>query len=267
MADLSARLGQKDPVVSEGLLDGKLDILTSLEKNGSIEESTGTGATREEAVVDALQRSAMQHTLRQYASSMKNPMLVVGANNWLRGKVPFFLLQQYDLHLLFYPNSTPCWVVGVAALSRVRTDEKPKFFFGVHHNVADAMEIALSRCLETCRPTDTTLGDLEQVVEPSDSSEKPKIMRLNMWWTHWIYRCPKISLKDMLHLEAYPATMDAWRDYYRDGQIPISIIGLNHELLPASLRYLVLLRMESRTQSASRNVAGIGTWATFRDGI
>ena len=85
-------------------------------------------------------------------------MLIVGANNWLRTRVPFFLLQQYDLHLLFYPNSMPSWVVGIAAFSRVKVDEKPIFAFGSASQIGNAMDLAVFKILELCRPDDLRIG-------------------------------------------------------------------------------------------------------------
>jgi len=31
------------------------------------------------------------------------------------------------------------------------------------------------------------------------------VPKWNEWFQNWIYRCPKISLKDVLHLEPYSA--------------------------------------------------------------
>ena len=226
----------------------------------------GAGATHEDAVMNGLTGLAQARTLRKYVNTMKSPMLVVGSNNWVRGRVPFFLLQQYDLHLLFYPNSTPSWVVGVCALSRIKTDEPPIFVFGCDANVLGALDSALGKVLERCRPSDWKAAEDGEVASVGDEEiskkESLKNTRLGMWWTHWIYRCPKISLKDVLHLEAYPKGIEHWRNYFTDGQEKLSVVSLNNELLPERLRFLV--KVSSPVVSTStRNVNGIGTWKTF----
>ncbi len=57
-------------------------------------EGMGAGANYDEAVLNAMTAMAKARTIRKYTSAMKNPMLVVGSNNWVRGRVPFFLFVQ-----------------------------------------------------------------------------------------------------------------------------------------------------------------------------
>lgn len=231
-----------------------------LDKSGL--DISGAGGTREEAVLSALYQLARVRTLRRYAVSGKNPMLIVGANNWIRTRVPFFLLQQYDLHLLFYPNSMPAWVVGIAAFSRTRTEGKPVFVFGSDGTIEGALQMAIGRILEACHPNDDFSGTVE---DTRDARELGHASKLNLWWTHWIYRCPKISLKDVLHLENYPKTLDHWRDFLRDGEEPVGILDMNTSYFPLGIRHLVKLNIQGEAAKTTRNINGIGTWATFQD--
>ena len=265
--EISHRLETGDAVPVEALQTGDVEVRNAREgrEKRTAYETLGAGATREEAILHGLFELAKQRTLKQYSSSVKNPMLIVGANNWLRMKVPFFLLQQFDLHLLFYPNSSQAWVVGLAAFSRMSVEEKPVFVFEAHAEVGKAVEGAIYRLLETVRSQDF---DGESWNEKQSKQTSARASKLNMWWTHWIYRCPKISLKDVLHLEAYPKTVETWRDYYRDGQDKVSILAINHSLLPSTIRHLVRLEMASNEKASNvRNINGIATWSDFRDGL
>lgn len=264
MNDLVHRQSEGETFVAEDLRSGKGEILHRIPFASGMPDCLGAGESREEAILNAMYTFSRARTLRKYATTAKNPMLIVGEVNWLRTKVPFFLLQQYDLHLLFYPNSTPSWVVGVVALSRVKADAAPIFVFGCNSDVNLALDEALLRMVEHCRPAD---WQSEEEAELSEV-ESQKNVRLNMWWTHWIYRCPKISLKDVLHLEAYPRTLEVWRSYFADGQESLSITPINSPLLPNKIRYLVKLNIpEVKSASNVRNVNGIGTWSSFRDSL
>ncbi len=229
-------------------------------------EAMGAGANLEDATMNAFLALAKARTIRKYTGAMKNPMLIVGTNNWVRGRVPFFLLQQYDLHLLFYPNSTPSWVVGVAAMSRLRTDEPPVFVFGADTDILKALDSALLKMLEHCPPADWAPEEQSELSRDDEKSVRSnRVSKLGLWWTHWIYRCPKISLKDVLHLEAYKASVEGWKDYFTDGQEKLSILSLNQPIYPGNMRSLVKIHSLEQAASPSRNINGIGTWASFRD--
>jgi hypothetical protein len=222
-------------------------------------DSIGVGQDRSEATLNALVSLTLKQTLQRYAANAKNPMLVVGANTWLRERIPFFVLQRYDVHLLFYPTSTPCWVIGAAAFSRLRSDEKPLFVFSADTSVLGALERTLGRLLESIPPS------LEEGADPAEASRGSK---LNLWWTHWIYRCPKISLSDVLHLEPYTRTLEPWLGYLQDGQPVVRVTPLNTHTLPASLRTVVRITTADVSPPTNvRSLHGIGTWAHFRDAL
>lgn len=264
LTDMKLRASGEESFAAETLQTGESRVLGVDAIRRLNADSIGIGATRDEATLDALYGLAKARTLGKYAASMKNPMLIVGANNWIRGKVPFFLLQQYDLHLLFYPNAMPAWVVGLAAFSRQKSTEPPVFVFGASNEIGTALDQAIHKVLEVCRPADLALE--EDTMRPAPDPEKAgNTMKLNMWWTHWIYRCPKISLRDVLHLEPYKRELGPWREFFKDGEPSVSMLGLNHDCLPIGLKHVVKLEMPAQTFSNVRNVNGIGTWAAFRD--
>ncbi len=224
-------------------------------------EGLGCGGTQEEALVSAMHEIAKKRVLQRYAASMKTPLLVVGANSWLRDHVPFFLLQRYDLHLLFYPNSTPSWVVGVAALSRTRVDEKPLFTFGSSSDPKKAFAEALGKLLIETKPWEEEDKNNLTLFKQQEVTDK-KTLQLNRWWNHWIYRCSKISLRDVLHLESYPNTKEHWKEFFRDGEPEVKIQSLNNPLMPSTLRHVVSARIAEIPVNRGK-VRGIGSWATF----
>jgi hypothetical protein len=262
LADLPGRMDRGETLASEVLQTGNVELITKMQIRHSSFEGMGIGGSRDEATLDGLIHLARLRTLRKYSASMKNPMLVVGANNWIRTKVPFFLLQQYDLHLLFYPNSTQAWVVGMIALSRLNTSEKPVFVFSSDSDMGKAIDKLFFKLLETLRPAEDELFT-NRIHE--NTQQNPK---LSLWWTHWIYRCPKISLKDLLHLEPYARSLESWREYFRDGQDLVSVVAVNSEYFPSQVRTLVKLQVASgENVQAARNINGIGIWRDFADAL
>lgn len=264
-ADLEGRLERGEVLPSEVLQTGNVELITKAQSRKAVVEGFGVGSTRNEAILDALNRLSLVRTLKKYANAMKSPMLIVGTNNWIRGKVPFFLLQQYDLHLLFYPNSTQSWVVGLAAVSRIRVDEKPVFVFAADATIGTAMQKLFCQLLIALRPGED--GAVMPTVSNEPSSNRSS--KLNMWWTHWLYRCPKIALKDVLHLDPYPRSLETWKEYFRDGQEPVQILSTNHPDLPSQLRTVVKLQVSTNevAQTKVRSIMGIGTWSDFSDAL
>lgn len=262
LSDLTTRLEKGDVLPAEVLQTGNVELISKTETRKSNLEAMGVGATKDDATLNALFQLSKTRTLKKYTMGMKNPMLVVGANNWIRTKVPFALLQQYDLHLLFYPNSTHAWVLGLAAFSRQSTSEKPLFVFSAHADINQAIDELFYRLMESLKLEDES-SLMNQPLTKSNGDN-----RLYLWWNNWIYRCSKISLKDVLHLEGYSTTLEAWRDYFRDGQDVVTIITMNHSLLPSNLRYVVKVSAALREQNENvRNIFGMGTWADFRDAL
>lgn len=263
-SDLPYRIKRGELIATEVLQTGEYELLGSSPEPQTVMGAVGAGKNREEATLNALIELAKATTLKRYSQSMKNPLLVVGANQFIREKAPFFLLQEYDLHLLFYPNSTQAWVMGMVAVSRVRTEEKPTFVFSAHSDIQEALNQLFYRVLEVLKPEEEVAGKM--TVKPP--THKLGSSKMNMWWIHWIYRCPKIALKEIQSLESYSRNLADWRAYYRDGQEPVSIWSVNTPHLPASIRTLVKVQSPLRDRVHQlRNVNGIGTWAHFQDAL
>lgn len=238
IATLSDFVSEKGEDVSTSVLNGALSAL-------------GAGATKEDATLNALHQLAKLKTLRQFSLENRYPMLIVGANSWLRQKVPFFLLQAYDLYPLFYPNSMPSWVVGLVAFSRIRTDERPVFVFAADSEISKALDMAIFRVLEHCFPGGSRLMGKE-------GNRSVKFSKLNLWWTHWVYRCPKLCLKDVIHLESHPRSLELWRNMAAHDQEQLCLSSANNERFPTSLRYLVQIYQPSISKVSKQNVNGIG---------
>lgn len=257
--ELSTRMEMGEQFARESIAGDPVDVS---QPKLDAQDFLGAGTTREAAVRDALYQLARWRTLKDFANTGKSPMLIVGANSWLRQKVPFFLLQQYDLYPLFYPNASPSWVVGVGAFSRMNSSEPPIFMFGCDSEIGKALDKALYQLLEVCRPADWRSDPFKGKEEKTGKGAK-----LNLWWTRWLYRCPKISLKDVLHLEKHPDGPDTWSAYLSGhGGIP-EVTPVNHPLLPAAVRRLARIEAPAMDEPVKvpGNVKGIGTWSAFRD--
>jgi hypothetical protein len=230
----------------------------------------GVGADWQSAALQALYDRTRRAVLRRHATSGKAPMLVVGTGNWLRSKVPFYLLQRYDVHLLFYPNSHPAWVVGAVALCRKGLAENPTFAFGCAGSVHDAIEQTLVTLVERTRPNDpfadgtAAFGRSDGKVEPVEEAQLRRNVRRIHWWNHWIYRCPKISQSDLLHLEPYAPALEPWREYFRDGMAGLELCELNSAVLPAGIRTVVGVGCDPvGTSQMATPIFGVGNWSAL----
>jgi len=258
--ELPLRLSKGEILVSENFQTQKLSTYSSHQAtNKMVVSSFGVGGSLEEAIQDGLQTLCLKATLQRFVTSGKNPMMVVNVNFWLKDRVPMFILQSYDLHLLFYPNASPCWIFGLVAFSRVRTDEKPIFIFATGTHANEALEQLVARVIEQC-PSDDVLTQSTQNVASTSNA----LRQLNLWWVHWIYRCPKIDLKDLLNLEPYTQSLDTWRSYFQDGQNEVSILRANSMTHPAALRTLVCIRQVLEIRQIGAQVRGIATWTDFQ---
>lgn len=135
----------------------------------------------------------------KFQDQCKNPMLVVGSNNYLRQNVPLMLLQRYDLYLFFYPNSFNAWVCGMIGMSRTNDNARPVFSYGADQKI----DRAIKKCIfEMVAKT--------QDLENSETYEEIKATNTKeiVWTQKWIYRSPKILLKDVLHLEEYKNSIE-----------------------------------------------------------
>jgi hypothetical protein len=220
---------------------------------------TGAGPDYTQATLQALYDLTKKRTLQRYSTNLKNPILVVGSHAWLRNKLPFFMLQEYDWYILFYPNSSPCWVVGMAGFSRLQSDAKPIFVFNAHPNMEQALDGAIGKTLEACRPDFD--GNGRAPITETEVSDRER--QKNLWWTHWIYRCSKISLKELQSMESYAEDLELWRSYFRDGQPAVSLVPANRSEYPRAFNSLVHARLHEAKMPAPK-VLGIGTSRDFQ---
>lgn len=118
------------------------------------------------------------------------PMLIVGACNFTRNAVPFFLLQKYDLHLFLKPEENGIRTVQLLMISRIGHD-KTQYVTAKHKVIGTAVD-------------NLFMGAVLAGKNLNEFSEENDLVKIeNKWLTNWIYRCPKISLKDVLHLPDY----------------------------------------------------------------
>jgi hypothetical protein len=119
----------------------------------------------------------------------KNPLLIVGANQYTRTLVKWNVLQTYDIHFMFQPHNDKVWTIGAILLNRKEHDVNPIIL-----SVSDK---SVQQCFKILGQTITNI-----VSDPNRIDTKIN-SKLATWYLHWIYRSPKISLKDVLHLETY----------------------------------------------------------------
>jgi hypothetical protein len=124
--------------------------------------------------------------------TIKQPMLIVGANNYVREYTPFFIMQKYDIYLFFMPCADTVYKIGAAMISRTEKDAEPIYISTQSKNIQEAMQnIFFGVAIEATKY-------LDENVKTKKIKEK-----LIIWHTHWIYRCPKIALRDVLSLEQH----------------------------------------------------------------
>lgn len=144
---------------------------------------------------DARNKAALPNTMpieEQYG----NPLLIVGTSTWIRERVPFFLLQQFDIHLLFYPTSKEVYQIGILAQSRIG-QQPPIFVYGQGASTIDAIMNAIYELVVFVVPD-------EWKTDKENAKELSKLDKVrHLWYTNWIYRQAKVSLRDILHLESY----------------------------------------------------------------
>lgn len=264
--DLASRMNDGISASREDIVTGNSKIVS---QNDTEPSSIGMGAgdSKEMAVIEALTSLARYQTLKTFTTSGKKPMMVVGAHSWLRARVPFFLLQQYDLHLMFYPTSSPVWVAGLIALSRTDTTEAPVCVFSSEAHPMKVLESVIYKVLERCYP-----ADAKDLGKPKKEEKKKSFAsQMHLWWTNWIYRCPKITLKDVLMLEPYSNTLDQWQTHLKENKKSLSFLHMNHPTLPSKIKYLVKILLPETERydglSNSHNVTGIHTWSSIETSL
>ncbi len=183
-------------VIRYGLPEGSLWVLKS---NGKVYSGPSREVCEENAINDKTLGQngfplpyAYPGTQVPLNGSPKNPMLCVGTNNYLRQVSPFFLQQRFDMHVYFQPNAEQEYIVGIIALSRTKLWEE-HHVFAKAKSVKDAVISAVAQLV----------GVVAEETPPDPDMDTPNNNKRAVWISQWIYRLPKISLKDVLHLEDY----------------------------------------------------------------
>lgn len=155
-------------------------------------DAYGIGCTREDAKLE-LKENKKRDLLEVVASSVvgwyqqrgKSPMLIVDTNNWTHKNSPFYLVQLYDIHFRFYPNTHTAWVIEAIAIGR--KDKTLIRSMSADLNINEALKRALWGLIPH------SIGSKHQI-EPNKG---------HSWFVKGLYSTPKISLKDVLNLETY----------------------------------------------------------------
>lgn len=229
-----------------GTPDGNIWIARGEFKNGVVRESTGP--TRERALL-GLEAGGQQVDSMPAGAIMGGPwekaMLVIGANNFLRTKMPPAILQNYDMHLVFRPSSENSFEVGLVMMSRHNDKGLDRLVTAKDPDINKAIEMVMQNAvLESTQPHNN--GTFE--VEPSHE-------KMKTWLQNAIYRKPKIGLKDVISLEPYPPG-DGPKTYEQDN-VPRDVVG--PLTAPEEIERLrsELKRVESErdTEAAARRVS------------
>ena len=122
-----------------------------------------------------------EEVVGKYTSEFRMPMLIIGANSWLKNNLPEFSIVHYNTFLFFYPNHFDAWVVGSLTMSRELLSATP------HWRYAAALDVK------------TALRDV--VFGVPFKEETPE--KMNEWLRQWIARCPRISFRDVANLPPY----------------------------------------------------------------
>lgn len=116
----------------------------------------------------------------------KQPLLVLGAHYFTRQHCNAVLLQNWDLHFLFLPRAEAFYTVGIAMFSRTKQNEAPRYVYAED-------EDPISASLQVLRYA-------EEISKLSSVECNPTLVR---WHTHWIYRLPKIILKELHSMQVF----------------------------------------------------------------
>lgn len=171
----------------------------------------GFGDTKQSAIenccTDLENNRIIANVVSKYQSHAKQPMLVVGTSVFTRDQMPYFVLQQFEIHILFYPNASNLWVVGAVAMSKVDHARAPLFSFGADRNVQNALKSTLHNLIPQA-------GELKPVeIHPKQ----------NVWLTHWLYRCPKFSMREVLNLETYAHDSKSEYEIDESASMPVNL--------------------------------------------
>lgn len=136
----------------------------------------------------------MMQVILKDEPGFKFPMMIVGANSHIHQHIKHSIAKYYDVHLFFSPNDTTEYYVSALVMSRT-LDTEPYIITSYEKSSSHA----ILKLFENVNSTFFVKGN---VVNPLDALS-PIDKRKGLWINNSMYRCAKISLKDVLHLETY----------------------------------------------------------------
>jgi hypothetical protein len=113
--------------------------------------------------------------------SYATPMLVVGTNLFFFQTAKPEIKQKYDLHILFHPSKDPSYTVTLVAFDR--KNENLPFFAR-----------ARGGCIKSL------IANMLTVLESTPVYTKDRLEKRLAWINKWLYRLPKIPMRDILEL-------------------------------------------------------------------
>ncbi len=161
------------------------------------EKRFAVGADKKEAA-DQLYAGGLTYEVRvgrDLLDPSRKSMLVVGSSSFLRQRLPFFVGQNFDVFLSFYPHSGETWRVGAVMMSRRHKTEAPIELTLEDKDVNKALQNLMGAITIEAQGEATDSELSEPTIEVPE--------KLVAWITHAVYRKPKLSLKDVLELKPY----------------------------------------------------------------
>lgn len=188
-----------------GMPEGNLWVAAATDREGKVHHAVA--ADRQEARHNAVMGISHGTTGRpdfipeigaEAPKSGRQGHLVVGSHNYLRSKMPFFAIQQHDHHIMHAENPDGTHTAAIVAFSRQHPNAEPSIVHAHGTTGEEAIKHAMHHMvLEHSK----SMGDLHLEDQPKQKSapvQDAKQAKKNMWLTHWIYRQPKKSLKEVL---------------------------------------------------------------------
>lgn len=121
--------------------------------------------------------------IHKNGETFKDPMLIVGTSNYIREHIGA-TTQTYDVFLFFYPTSEPVWRIGTLLVDRNKIVEPTGIY--VENTCIQSAFKTLFINIFTLNKTTKEFHEVK-----------------SLWLQNSIYRCPKISLRDVLELQPY----------------------------------------------------------------
>jgi hypothetical protein len=128
-------------------------------------------------------------------TARKRSLLIVGANNYMRDKVPYAVLQQHDVHLMLHPTAENHWHVGALMFDRTRPDAV-HYTSAKHADPQKALDHALHGVVARYHESASSHQAEGQAPGKHDAKKAT-------WLTHWLYRQPKVTLSDVRNLDTH----------------------------------------------------------------